>query len=101
MLEIIFIYFLVKRMGEILEDKGRPATLYKILVVVLWIGGEIVGAIIGAIISELADASPLIVYVFALAFAGIAVGILFAIAKGLKSNETEAPPPPPMFSQFK
>ena len=42
MLEILALFFLTKRIGEIVEEKGRKTIGYKLLTVALWIGGEVI-----------------------------------------------------------
>ena len=45
MLEIIIVWQLCKKIGNILRDKGRSPGLYQFLTVVLWFGGEVTGMI--------------------------------------------------------
>ncbi len=97
MLEIILLIFLTRRIGEIVEEKGRKGGWYKVLTVVLWIGGEVIGAVIGAIVAGVSGSSEFLIYVFALLGAGVGAGLSFIIAKSLSPVVYNAPPPPPTF----
>jgi hypothetical protein len=97
MLEILALFFLTKRIGEIVEEKGRKTIGYKLLTVALWIGGEIVFAIVGAVIVAMAGLPDLVIYLFALGGAAIGAGIAFTIAKVLPPLAIEPPPAPPTF----
>ncbi len=90
MLEIILLVVLARKIGDICESKGRKATGYKILLVVLWIGGEFFGALIGALI---AGGEGIAVYVFALLGAAIGAGIAFLLAKNASSSISPDAPP--------
>ena len=91
MLEIALLIVLTRKIGEICREKGRKATGYKILTVVLWFGGEIVGAIIGALITG--GQESLTIYILALAGAGAGAGIAFFIAKNAAANVSPDTPP--------
>jgi hypothetical protein len=95
MLEIILLIFLTRRIGEIVEEKGRKTIWFKVLTVALWIGGEITGAIIGAIVAAVSGVSDILIYVFALLGAAVGAGIAFIIAKSVSPLTYIAPPPPP------
>lgn len=99
MLEIILLIFLTRKIGEIVEEKGRKGTWYKVMTVVLWIGGEIVGALIGAVVAGLSGIGDFSIYIFALVGAAVGAGISFIVAKSLSPVEYNAPPPPPTFGQ--
>ncbi len=45
MLEILFLVYLGKQLGKMLRAKGRSAGWFQVLLVVLWVGGELAGAI--------------------------------------------------------
>ncbi|AHF93929.1 hypothetical protein OPIT5_00675 [Opitutaceae bacterium TAV5] len=95
MLEIILLYFLCKRMGQMLRSKGwsRPIWM-QILVVVTWLGCMFMGALIYGVyvvITQGEDALNdigLAAYLPALISAGIGVGIIFFIAKMLPAQTT-------------
>ena len=53
MLEIILVYKLAQRIGEIVREKGRTAWPFYLLFVAFWVGGEITGGIIGALLGEM------------------------------------------------
>ena len=46
MLEVLLLIYLSRRLGEIVRAKGRSAGWYQFLLVVLWFGGEIFGAVV-------------------------------------------------------
>lgn len=94
MLEIIILVTLAKKIGAIVEAKGRKKGRYQFMLVVFWFGGEFFGAIVAAIIAEIAqvndDSGPLLAYLFAILCAILGVVIAFLIAKNLKPlNEPE------------
>lgn len=100
MLEIVLLITLTKKIGAILADKGRKGGWFKLLTVVLWFGGEIVGAVIGVVVSE-SYALDWLVVGYPLALLGAIAGAVTAwvIAKNARPAESAAgPPPPPVFS---
>lgn len=90
MLEIVLLIVLTRKIGEICERKGRKATGYKILLVVLWIGGELFGAILGALLT---GGEGVALYVLALLGAATGAGIAFLIAKNTSSSISPDAPP--------
>jgi hypothetical protein len=86
MLEILLIIAISKKMAAMLKEKGRSATGYVILFVVLWFGGEFFGAIAGTALLALQNPANLeqgfscVTYIFALIGAAIGGGIGYAIA---------------------
>jgi len=93
MLEIIALWTLAKRVGQIVEEKGRKSGWYKVLTVVLWFGGEFMGAIIGSLIVGIDESTQCLVYIFALIGAAIGAGIAYWIAKNVSpvASESQAP----------
>jgi hypothetical protein len=95
MLEIFLIIAISKKIAAMLKEKGRSAAGYVILFVVMWFGGEIVGAVIGAIVTIAADPNPnamnagfpWMAYVMALVGAAIGGGIGYAIAAAVPAIE--------------
>ena len=86
MLEILFLIFLAKKMGKIVEAKGRKSGGYKALLVAFWFGGEILGLIIGrAIVGE-----SIAIYLVALIGAGVGAAVSFGIANSLTPAGPEA-----------
>ena len=98
MLEIILLIFLTRRIGEIVEAKGRKGGLYKLMTVVLWIGCEVLGAVIGGIVVGLSGSSELIIYLFALIGAAAGAAISFIIAKSVTPRTYDQPPPPTYYA---
>ncbi|MEZ5427351.1 MAG: hypothetical protein R2747_13860 [Pyrinomonadaceae bacterium] len=84
MLEILILFFLTRKIGDICEDKGRSAIGFKILTVALWFVGELIGAVFGVILSG--GRGGLLLYVFALVGAAIGAGIVFLIVSSLKPD---------------
>jgi hypothetical protein len=83
MLEILLLIGLWKAIGSLVEQKGRPALPFQILVIVMWIGGEFFGAFVGAVLTRLNNDVGVFnfkIYFCALAGAAIGAGLLFLIA---------------------
>jgi hypothetical protein len=83
MLEILFLVNLTKRIGTIVESKGHKSGGYKLLLVLLWFGGEFFGGIVGALLTGGDESLNCLLYAVALIGAGIGAGISFAIANSL------------------
>ncbi|HLO16486.1 MAG TPA: hypothetical protein VK206_16760 [Anaerolineales bacterium] len=81
MLEILVLIVLTRRIGTIVEPKGYKSGGYKLLAVLLWFGGEILGAIIGAVIARRDESAQCLIYLIALTGAAIGGFIAYAIAK--------------------
>src|SRR5215213_10313461 len=97
MLEIIILIFLTRKVGEIVRSKGRKPGWFQFLAVVLWIGGELTGAVIGGIVGALSDSGMLFAYLFALFGAAAGAGISILIARSLNAKTYDLPPQPPVF----
>jgi membrane protein DedA with SNARE-associated domain len=100
LLEIILLIGLTRKVGEILRAKGRRPGWFQFLTVVLWIGGELVGAVIGAIIAMTIKADAWVAYPFALLGAILGAVIAYVLARSVSAAPTsfEMPPPPPQFT---
>lgn len=94
MLEILLLWALTRRIGAIVEKKGRKSGWYKVLTVVLWFGGEFVGAILGLIVVGGDESARCLAYIVALVGATIGAGVSFLIANSLSPADTTLPPPP-------
>jgi uncharacterized membrane protein YeaQ/YmgE (transglycosylase-associated protein family) len=92
MLEIIILWALTRRIGGIVEEKGRKSGWYKLLTVVLWFGGEFAGAIFGALVTGVDESGQCTVYIFALLGAAVGAGIAYAIANSLSPVHTSVAP---------
>jgi membrane protein DedA with SNARE-associated domain len=98
MLEIILLIFLTRHVGEIVESKGRRKTgWYKLMTVLLWLGGEVMGAIAGGIVAALSGSGNFVVYICALLGAAAGAGISVLIARSLSVVSYDQPPQPPSF----
>jgi hypothetical protein len=89
MLEIVLIVVISKKIAAMLKEKGRSSAGYIVLFVLLWFGGEIVGAIVGTFVTMagmapggMNDGFNFVAYIFALFGAAIGgtVGYLIANA---------------------
>ena len=83
MLEILAIVGLCKFIGAKAAEKGLTAIVFQILIVLFWIGGEVVGFIVGLFIFGMDDGLNLpaiaVAYGFALLSAGIIVALVFLL----------------------
>lgn len=93
MLEIIALYFLCKRMGENLRDKGWRTTIWmQIAVVLTWFGCMLLGGVAYGIYvfikeGEAATQNPgPLVYLIAFLSAAAGVGVLFLITSLLPAK---------------
>src|SRR5947209_5801550 len=86
MLEILLVVGLSKMIAATVREKGRKPTGYVVLLVLLWIGGEIMGAIVGVVIAALHNPGALHqdfnigTYVCALIGAACGAAIAFVVA---------------------
>jgi len=87
MLEILFLIYLSKKIGKIVEAKGRKPGGYKAMLVAFWFGGEIIGFIIGGA----AVGESIGMYLIALIGAGIGAAVAFGIANNLAPERPESP----------
>jgi hypothetical protein len=76
-----------KKIGEMATDKGRNSAGYVVMFVLLWFGGEILGAIFGLILSK-GELFP-VAYIFALVGAAVGAGTGFMIVGSLPALEDE------------
>jgi uncharacterized membrane protein YeaQ/YmgE (transglycosylase-associated protein family) len=83
MLEIIALIALTNKIGSIAEQKGHKSGGYKALTVLLWIGGEFIGAFFGAAMASGDESAICTVYLIAIIGAAIGAGIAFAIVNSL------------------
>jgi hypothetical protein len=93
-LEIILLVVLCKSMGNVLRNKGRKPLLFQFLLVGMWLGGEIVGAIIGTVVYAIRNGAPpegieLSTYLFAIVGAAAGAGLCFLIAHLVPAAEDE------------
>jgi hypothetical protein len=86
MLEIILVFMCARSIGKIVADKGRTRIGYQLMLIGLWIGGEIAGLVLGFALQGGmgGDAGfPCMAYIFGLVGAAAGAGIAFAIAHGV------------------
>jgi hypothetical protein len=88
-LEILFLVYLCRKLGAILRAKGRSAGGYQFLLVVLWFGGEIFGAVVTVAVLRM-DGAP--AYLGALLGAAGGATLAFVIANSLGPVVSEGPP---------
>lgn len=79
MLEILAVYVMAKKIAEMANEKGRSGIPYVLMLIGLWIGGEIGGAVLGVILTQGKEENILMVYGLALGGAICGAVISFAI----------------------
>ena len=91
MLEIAILVLLAGKIGKIADSKGRKKIGYQLLLVGLWIGGELFGAVAGAIIAAIAGSEDAMLFLLACGYGCAALGavIAFQIAKNMPPIEKE------------
>ena len=92
MLEILALIAMGKSIAAKARAKGRSGTPYVFLLLALWFGGEIFGAIVAAILTEPdANGEPnmLVMYLGALVCAAIGAVIAFVIVGALQPIREE------------
>ena len=95
MLEILLLYFLCKKMGTTLRDKGWGTTVWmQLAVVIAWFGGMFAAGVGYGIFVTLtqgpaATENPNLVVLYPLCFlaGGAGVGLLFTIVSFFPSHE--------------
>src|SRR5262249_16737476 len=96
MLEIIVLFRLGRNIAARARDKGRRGTPFVLLLLALWFGGEIVGAVAGVVLSQVLNGrrepSALLIYVVALAFATIGAVIAFKVVNSQAAPGEPAAP---------
>ncbi|QEL18857.1 hypothetical protein [Limnoglobus roseus] len=89
MIELLLLYRLCKRIGQIAREKGRRAVGYQFMTIAFWFGGELLTAFVLAALlfvrggEEMLHEYELLVYVAALLGAGLGAWTAFEIAKRL------------------
>jgi uncharacterized Tic20 family protein len=92
MLEILALWWLTKRIGTIVRQKGHESLAYQIIAVVLWFGGEIAGGIFGLIVGAfMNDSLGCLIYLFALVGAVGGGGFAYFIATRLSPSDPTMP----------
>lgn len=95
MLEILFLYFLCKKMGTTLRDKGWSTTVWmQLAVVVAWFGSMFVAGFVYGIYLVMTQGpaaadhpNMMVMYPLCFAAGGAGVGLLFAIVSFFPSHE--------------
>jgi hypothetical protein len=89
-LEILLLWGLCRKIGEMVEAKGHSRLLYQGVLVAMWFGGELTGAIIGVIvISALGGTGQrdlCFCYLCAFFFAAVGAGSAFLVAAVLPNQ---------------
>ncbi len=83
MLEILGLFWLTKRIGLIVEQKGHRSLWYKVMTVLLWFGGEFAGAFMGALLTQGDESALCVLYLIAIMGAVAGAGISYLIATSL------------------
>lgn len=95
MIEILFLYFLCKKMGTVLRDKGWSTTFWmQLVVVVAWFGSMLVAGFVYTLYllmtkGHAAAEHPDLLVLYPVAFfgAGAGVSLLFAIVSFFPSHD--------------
>jgi hypothetical protein len=86
MLEYFAIWYLARRIGDMVQRKGHKRRRYEFLVVLLWFGGELAGVVVGLYLgmaSGWSDSGLFILLVAAYGGAALGAAIAYRIADGL------------------
>lgn len=90
-LEILVLIFLCKQVGTIARERDRKPFWYQVMMIAMWIGGEMLGGIIAFLVNEWADSgtdpSRGTIYLFALVGAVAGAAGAFAIVKSRRPPE--------------
>ena len=70
MIEIILLFFLTKSIGELAVKKGLPSGRWKFIVVMAWIGFELIGMMIGMALLGSGNLVGLMMFGLVAAFGG-------------------------------
>ncbi|MDB5355676.1 MAG: hypothetical protein JWN24_2129 [Phycisphaerales bacterium] len=87
MLEILLLWHLCKKIGVKLRAKGRSAGGYQAMLVAMWFGGEIIGAIIGVVVMGGGAGA----YLFAILGAAAGAVAAFVIVNSVAPLEIDRP----------
>jgi hypothetical protein len=83
MLEILFLIYLAGRIGKLVAPKGYPKAKYQFLLVGMWVGGELLGALVGYSLFSRTGGSFFVPYLFALLGAAFGAWLAFRITHRL------------------
>jgi hypothetical protein len=51
-LEILFLWWLTRKVGKVVKERGRKPGWFQVLAVVAWIGGGLSGIIVGTLLTQ-------------------------------------------------
>lgn len=92
MLEVIFVVFLCRSLGNRLRAKGRKPFWMQVMLVVFWIGGEFTGGFVAGVWHAVRNGpeAPMGIGIYAIAMVGAALGagVTFLVASLLPPVET-------------
>ena len=95
MLEIILVYGLCKSLGNMLRAKGRKPLWMQVMLVVTWVGGEVVGGFVAGVVHVIRNGpdAPMgfEVYLIAIFGAVLGAGFTFFVAYMLPSEHSGSP----------
>ncbi len=93
MLEIFILIKLSRKIHAIAEEKGRTGSLYVLLLILCWFGGEIGGAFGGLMLSSFLNGGQepdmLMLYVGAIAMAALGAFLAFTFARAQPALDPE------------
>ncbi len=94
MCEIILVYLMCRKIGDMVGNKGYGPILFQVLLVVAWIVGELLGLMVGFVLTETrgsgrsSTAWPQVVFC-AYASAFLAISPVFLVAAVLPEKKSE------------
>ena len=91
MLEIIILFFLCRKIGQIVSAKGYPKIGFQIMLVVLWFGSEFAAGFIWGMLSDPNAQPGMELYLIALGAAVCSALICFGIAAALPDKNMSYP----------
>lgn len=104
MLEYLAVFYLARRIGDMVEHKGHKRRRYELLVGLCWFGGELAGVVVGLYLgmaSGWSDSGLFILLVAAYGGAALGAAIAYRIADGLAVASPLPSPDQPVPEQEK
>ena len=91
MLELMLLYRLCGWIGNVAREKGQSAISYQLMLILYWIGGELVTSLVVSVVFTLLfghDFSYLFVYILAYIGGALGAGYVFKIVSKLPDLKT-------------
>ena len=91
MVEILMIGSYVNQVGSLAQRKGYRPGHYRLMALILWCLGELIGLFCGLVLAPPSDPLSLFpIYLCALLGAGAGAIVAYLVARGLKPNLVQA-----------